>query len=65
MKTQFTACPKCGNVHVKRGEMNVDTTEVWQKVVCTCGFMWNDVWAFAGAEDPDTCQPLNEKGEVA
>lgn len=66
VKISYEACPKCHFVNPEYGDMNVDSDNVWQTAVCPiCGFSWNNVYRFEACEDVNTCEPLDENGNVA
>ena len=61
----FYECPKCKSDEIYGGNWDCDGDTVWQKVTCdNCDFQWNEAYYFFRAETCDTCEPIDENGNV-
>jgi C4-type Zn-finger protein len=64
-KNQFARCPKCNEYPRTYEDFNVDVDgTLWKTITCGCGFKWNEVYKFNHNEDVDTCDWLDENGNL-
>ena len=61
---KWYACPKCGGRQIIKNDFEISNgVEVWQTLYCdSCGFTWNEVFAFSHNEDFTDGTALDEDG---
>jgi ribosomal protein S27AE len=65
MSNQFYHCPKCKSHNITAEHFDMDDSIAWQKVTCgNCGYQWNDIYNFSHAETLDTCEEIDENGNL-
>ena len=56
--------PKCKSENITGGNIEIDY-DVWQEVRCEdCEYEWNEVYTYFRAETPDTCEEIDEDGNI-
>lgn len=67
MRKGAEICPRChcSEPHLSFGELGMEEEVVWQTMKCKCcRFRWNIVWKYWRCENADTCEEIDENGNI-